>query len=157
MFKKLIWVALMTLLLATTTACSGSLSESSSAIAQENPIIQEKANEVLSVSEFVERALNDKYKNGDIVFVSGTVVKTGERISQTRSEQYNSITLGPETMKFVLLVESEGVIGGTKFEAGFKSYASIGKKQEGEEVIVRGTFKYVNPNGFISIKGATAQ
>lgn len=158
MFKKIIIIAL-TVSFLILTACSGSPQESSFVIVAEQPVTsQEKESEVLDVPEFIKRALNNKYESGDIVLISGTVLETGNRIDQVRSGQYRFIMLGPGTSGFMSKFESEGIIGGSEFEPGYDSYSSLAKTQEGDEVIVRGTYGHVNDsNKYVYIDNATVQ
>ena len=124
------------------------------------PTVKENSENPISVPELIKNALNGKYKSGDIVTVSGTVLREKpQTVDQYRSFEF---LLGPETSGYTVTVMSEVVKFNTKtkrfhFEDSESYLSFVGEKglpentllipktdvRVGDTMVVRGTNVWV--------------
>ncbi len=105
----------------------------------------------ISVSQFIENALNGEYERRDIVYISGVVLERTRMRTMSPPRKAIRLTLGPEHQSFTVRATSAFVAedysgffpgGGSvdPSEEGGDSYTSMNRARVGDSVTVRGTY-----------------
>lgn len=150
MLKNLILVVLLISLLVIPLAVTGCPKSeqptppATTAAKQPSPAPTPKAEEVITVSEFVERTLSGKYKIEDVVLVSGTVID-GRDITLEGGELFAYLILGPKTSEYQVKVTSKTYTATLDPETA-ASRDSFAKARIGDTVTVRGTSVWIQKN-----------
>lgn len=146
MFKKRIWVVMVASLLIMSTVIATSCAKAeqpappAAATTKPSPSTPPatlpKTEKAITVSEFIERALKNEYRRGDIVLVSGTFITRQHEIGSRGDVQI--ITLDLLTLGHVVKVYSSPRINPRK--DNLDRYASFDNLKDRERIIVHGSY-----------------
>ncbi|MFH1509580.1 MAG: hypothetical protein ABID67_00305 [Candidatus Nealsonbacteria bacterium] len=130
--------------MASAAACSEQTSKQmpipSVAAQQPSPasqIEEENSTKAIAVPEFINLALNGKYKSDDVIVVTGIVIKSSNIVPEG-SEVYRYLILGPETSGHTVMVRSIMFGSDLTDQAAIDSMESLAGGHATNTVTVRG-------------------